>query len=144
MTDWIKKTGSLTLEGAKRIAAAAVEKANELNVGGAIAVVDHSGNLIYLERLEGTMPAAAQIAIGKAATAAAFQRPTIKIENLIQEQRLSMLVLGGITHTPYVPLMGAYPIIVDNEIVGAVAVAGAKTGENDEIIAKNAAETKLN
>ena len=133
----------LTLTAAKKIAATAALKAAELNVGGAIAVVDDSGSLIYLERLENTMPAAAQIAIGKAATAAAFQRPTIKIENLIQEQRLSMLVLGGITHTPYVPLMGAYPIVIGNEIVGAVAVAGAKTGENDEIIALAASKTSL-
>ena len=133
----------LTLTAAKKIAATAALKAAELNVGGAIAVVDDSGSLIYLERLENTMPAAAQIAIGKASTAAAFQRPTFKIENLIQEQRLSMLVLGGITHTPYVPLMGAYPIVVDNEIVGAVAVAGAKTGENDEIIALAASKICL-
>jgi len=133
----------LTLTAAKKIAATAALKAAELNVGGAIAVVDDSGSLIYLERLENTMPAAAQIAIGKASTAAAFQRPTIKIENLIQEQRLSMLVLGGITHTPYVPLMGAYPIVIGNEIVGAVAVAGAKTGENDEIIALAASKICL-
>jgi len=133
----------LTLTAAKKIAATAALKAAELNVGGAIAVVDDSGSLIYLERLENTMPAVAQIAIGKASTAAAFQRPTIKIENLIQEQRLSMLVLGGITHTPYVPLMGAYPIVIGNEIVGAVAVAGAKTGENDEIIALAASKICL-
>jgi glc operon protein GlcG len=133
----------LTLAAAKKIAATAASKAAELNVCGAIAVVDDSGNLIYLERLENTMPAAAQIAIGKAATAAAFRRPTIKIENLVQEKRQSMLVLGGITHTPYVPLMGAYPVMVDGEIAGAVSVAGAETGENDDIIAKAAAETKL-
>ncbi len=140
--DFRTKKG-LTLTAAKKIAATAASKAAELNVGGAIAVVDDSGSLIYLERLENTMPAAAQIAIGKASTAAAFQRPTIKIENLIQEQRLSMLVLGGITHTPYVPLMGAYPIVIGNEIVGAVAVAGAKTGENDEIIALAASKICL-
>lgn len=134
----------LTLGAAKKIAATAALKASELKVGAAIAVVDDSGSLIYFERLENTMPAAAQIAIGKAATAAAFRRPTISIENLIQELRIPMLVLGGITNTPYVPLMGAYPIMVDGEVAGAVSVAGAKTGENDDIIAKVAAETKLN
>lgn len=134
----------LTLTAAKKIAATAASKAAELNVGGAIAVVDDSGSLIYLERLENTMPAAAQIAIGKAATAAAFKRPTRILEDLIQTQRLSMLSLNKITHTPYVPLMGAYPVMVDGEIAGAVSVAGAITGENDDIIAKAAAETKLN
>jgi glc operon protein GlcG len=137
-------TKVLTLAAAKKIAATAAAKAAELNVGGTIAVVDNSGNLIYLERLENTMPAAAQIAIGKAATAAAFKRPTRLLEDLIQTQRISMLSLNKIPHTPYVPLMGAYPVMVDGEIAGAVSVAGAETGENDDIIAKTAAETKLN
>lgn len=139
----IKTRKVLTLQAAKKIAAAAAEKAAELQVGGAIAVVDSSGDLIYLERLEGTMPAAANIAIGKAATAAAFRRPTKKLEDLIQTQRLSMLDLSGITSTPYVPLMGAYPIVVDEEIIGAVSVAGAQTGENDEIISQYAAAVSL-
>ena len=142
MTD-IQSKQVLTLEGAKRLAAKAVEKAGELKVGGAIAVVDDGGSLIYLERLDGTMPAAANIAIGKAATAAVFKRPTKKLEHLIQRERLAMLDLSGITSTPYVPLMGAYPLIYNGEVVGAVSVAGAETGENDEIIALYAAGSFL-
>ena len=136
-----KKT--LSLKAAKLIIETAKAKAAELGVGGAIAVVDEAGSLICLEKLDGTMPAAAQIAIGKAATAAVFRRPTINIENLIQQQRLAMLTLGGITDTNYVPLMGAYPIEFDGEVVGAVSVAGAKTGENDEIIALAASQTYM-
>ena len=139
----LKSKKTLTLSAAKKIAARASEKAQELGVGGAVAIVDDGGNLIYCERWEDTMPAAANITIGKAATAAAFCRPTKNLESLIQDQRLSMLDLSGITNTPYVPLMGGYPIMVDGEIVGAVAVGGAQTGENDEIISKFAAETEL-
>lgn len=136
-----KKT--LSLQSAKKIIEAAKIKAAEIGVCGAIAVVDEAGSLMCLERLDNTMPAAAQIAIGKASTAAVFRRPTTKIESLIQEQRLVMLALGGITDTKYVPLMGAYPIEVEGQIVGAVSVAGAETGENDEIIALAASETVL-
>ncbi len=131
----------LTLEGAKTLAKKAVDKANELRVGGAIAVVDDSGNLMYLERLDGSMPAAANIAIGKAATAAAFKRPTKKLEQVIQQQRPAMQNLSGIPDTPYVPLMGAHPVYYNNEIIGAISVAGAQTGENDEIIAKAAVDS---
>lgn len=134
---------SLTLEGAKKIAARAAEKAQELNVPGVVAVVDEGGNLIYCERWNGSMPAAANITIGKAATAAAFNRPTKLLESLIQDSRLSMLDLSGITNTPYVPLMGGYPIVKDGQTIGAVAVGGAKTGENDEIIAEYASLTEL-
>lgn len=136
-----KKT--LTLQGAKKIAARAAEKARELAVGGVVAVVDEGGNLIYCERWEGTMPAAATITIGKAATAAAFNRPTKILEALIKDQRPAMLDLTGITHTPYVPLMGAYPLKIDGQTIGAVAVGGAETGDNDEIIAQYAAATPL-
>ena len=134
----------LGLDLAKAIAKRASEKASELNVGGAIAVVDDSGNLIYLEKIDGTMPAASNIAIGKAATCAAFKRPTRILEELIQNKRIAMLDLSGITNTPYVPLMGAYPIYINDEIVGAVSVAGAETGENDEIIALYACEIVVN
>jgi glc operon protein GlcG len=138
---YLKNKVHLTLDGAKKLASFAAEKARELQVGGAIAVTDHGGNLIYLERLEGTMSAASNIAIGKAATAAVFKRPTIKLENLIHETRPVMAGLQGITQTPYVPLMGGQPILYKGEIIGAVSVAGAETGENDEIIALYAKET---
>lgn len=137
----MKKTSlhkKLTLHGAKAYAAKAAQKAHELNVPGAIAVVDAWGSLIYLEVLDGTMPAAANITIGKAATAAAFRRPTHLLESLIQEKRMVMQNLSGIPDTPYVPLAGAYPIEEEGEIVGAIGIGGAHTGENDEIIAQYA------
>ena len=44
--------------GTKSVAAAASAEAKRLKAGGAIAIVDEGGNLLYLERLEGTFPAA--------------------------------------------------------------------------------------
>ncbi len=46
----------LSLELAKKNVERAVTKAQELQVGAAIAVVDDSGNLILLQKLDGTMP----------------------------------------------------------------------------------------
>jgi len=134
---------SLTLSAAKKIAKQAVLKAQELGVPGAIAVVDVTGCLIYLEKLDGTMPGASNLAIGKANTAIAFQRETIKLEDLIQQKRIVMLGLNSVIDGPYVPLMGAYPIVFEGQIIGAVGVAGALNGENDEVIAKHAANTPL-
>src|SRR5689334_7428823 len=58
---------TLSLEAAKKIVAAAVVYAKEKNApGGAIAIVDNGGNLIYLERLDGTFAASAEVAIKKA------------------------------------------------------------------------------
>jgi glc operon protein GlcG len=128
-----KKTGRITLEGAKNIADAARAAAQKRGLPGAVAIVDDGGNLVYLERWDDTMPASAKIAIDKAATAVGFGRPTIKIEEAILKGRTPMLSLSNTVD--YAPLMGGYPVIIDGMIVGGIAIAGALTGENDEIIA---------
>src|SRR5689334_7878190 len=68
---------SLTLEGARTVIAGAKLFAAKNNApGGVIAVVDDGGNLIALERLDGTFTAGANISIGKAKTAVMFKKPT--------------------------------------------------------------------
>lgn len=134
---------TLTLEAAKSLIAFATLKAKELGVGGAIAVVDDGGHLICLERIDGTMAAAANIAIGKAATAIGFKRPGTVLEETITKQRPVMQTLISATTAPFVPLKGSWPIEIAGEIVGAVAVAGAMNGENDEAIALYAIEQFL-
>lgn len=135
---------SLSLDDAKTLINLATQKAKVLGVGGAIAVVDNGGHLICLERLDGTMIAAANIAIGKAATAVGFKRPGKVLEKTVSEVRVAMQTLGNVTPAPFVPLMGGYPIVIEGEIVGGLAVAGAENGENDEIIALYAIENFMN
>jgi uncharacterized protein GlcG (DUF336 family) len=96
------------------------------------------GHLICLERIDGTMSAAASIAIGKASTAVAFKRPGIVLEQTIANERPAMNTLSHVSDFPFVPLMGSYPIEINEVIVGAIAVAGAGNGENDEKIALHA------
>jgi len=79
----------LTLEGAKKVAAAAAADARAHGEGSAIAVVDDGGNLMYLERLDGTFAAGARISIGKARTAALFKKPTAAFEDIITITRNS-------------------------------------------------------
>jgi glc operon protein GlcG len=134
----IKKT--LSLEAAKSLAARAVQKAHELGVGAAIAIVDAGGHLIYFERLDGTIIVSSDITIGKAVTALTFNRPGKVLEEAVSSGRIAMMANFGIT--TMVPLMGSYPIIVDDETVGAIAVGGTGlgAGENDEIIVLYALE----
>ena len=57
---------NITLEAAKKIVAEAVIYAKEHNApGGSIAVVDNGGNLVYLERLDGTFAASSEVSIKK-------------------------------------------------------------------------------
>ncbi|PYL41045.1 MAG: heme-binding protein, partial [Verrucomicrobia bacterium] len=75
---------SLNLESAKKAIAAAVDYAKKNNApGGVIAVVDEGGNLMALERLDGTFAMGATISIGKARTAVLFKKPTRFFEELI-------------------------------------------------------------
>jgi len=133
-----KKT--LSLEAAKMLQEFAKFKASELGVGAAIAVVDEGGHLICLERLDGTMSGASSIAIGKAATAISFKRPGIVLEKTVTDERPAMRTLGSATSFPFVPLKGSYPVELNGELIGAIAVAGAGTGDNDETIAQYAIE----
>src|SRR5437763_4518108 len=77
---------SLNLDGAKKAIAAAVDFAKRNNgPGGVIAVVDEGGNLMALERLDGTFAMGATISIGKARTAVLFKKPTRFFEALLTE-----------------------------------------------------------
>jgi glc operon protein GlcG len=120
----------LTLEGAKQVIAAATAEARRNRAGGVVAVVDDGGNLMALERIDGTFAAGANISIGKARTAAIFKRPTRFFEDVIKGGRTAMIALNDFT-----PLQGGVPIMVDGEVVGAVGVSGAASAQQDEEIA---------
>jgi glc operon protein GlcG len=120
----------LTLEGARAVIAAAAAEARRAGAGGAIAVVDEGGNLVALERLDGTFAAAGPVSIGKARTSAIFQKPTRFFEDLIRNGRTPMLALDDFT-----PLQGGVPIVVDGHVVGAVGVSGARSAQHDDDLA---------
>lgn len=122
---------SLTLEGARIVIAAAKDYAKKNNApGGVIAVVDDGGNLVALERLDGTFSAGANISIGKAKTAVMFKRPTRVFEEIIKNGRTAMVALPDFT-----PLQGGVPITVDGQVVGGVGVSGAMSAQQDEELA---------
>lgn len=127
-----KKT--LTLKGAEAVIAAAKAEAQRLNApGGVIAVVDDGGNLMALERLDGTFSAGANISIGKARTAVMFKKPTRFFEELINSNGKGRTVMAALEN--FTPLIGGIPITVDGQIVGGVGVSGAASADQDEQLA---------
>jgi len=125
---------TLTLEGAKRVVAAAIAYARSHDApGAAVAVVDAGGHTILLERLDGSFPASADVSIGKARTAVNFGRPTRGMEDSINKGRPALAAVAAVT--PFTPLMGGVPIMVGKEIVGAVGVSGAASAQQDDEIA---------
>src|SRR5215467_2056103 len=127
-----KKT--LTLQGAEQVIAAAKNEAMKLHApGGVIAVVDDGGNLMALERLDGTFSAGANISIGKAKTAVMFKKPTRFFEELINSSGKGRTVMTALEN--FTPLIGGIPVTVDGQIVGGVGVSGAATADQDEQLA---------
>jgi glc operon protein GlcG len=127
-----KKT--LTLEGAERVISAAKAEAKKLQApGGVIAVVDDGGNLMALERLDGTFAAGANVSIGKARTAVMFKKPTRFFEELINSSGKGRTVMAALND--FTPLIGGIPITVDGQIVGGVGVSGAASAQQDEELA---------
>ena len=123
-------TKTISLEAAKKVALEAVKYAKANNApGGAVAVVDNGGNLVYLERLDGTFAASAEVSIKKASTAALFRAASAKLENSINAGRQALITVG---HTF---LQGGIPIVVDGQVIGAIGVSGAASAQQDEDIA---------
>ncbi len=128
---------SLTL--AKKIAQVAITHAKKLKApGGAIAIVDASGYLVHLVRLDHTFPASSTISIGKARTAALFRKETLVFEQAITNKGRTAMVsaIHGFT-----PMQGGILIKSKGKIIGAIGVSGAASAPQDEEIAIAAAKT---
>jgi len=125
---------TLTLQGAEQaIAAARMEAQKEQAPGAVIAVVDDGGNLMALERIDGTFAAGANVSIGKARTAVMFKKPTRVFEELINSNGKGRTVMTALPD--FTPLIGGIPIVIDGEIVGGVGVSGAASADQDEKLA---------
>ena len=74
---------TLSLDDAKRVAAAARVEAEKNGWAVVIAVADDGGHLMYLERLDGCQKASSRIAEKKARTAILFKRPSKAIVGFI-------------------------------------------------------------
>ena len=131
-------TKNISLEAARKVVAEAVIYAKANNApGGAIAVVDAGGNLVYLERLDNTFAAASEVAIKKANTAALFKAPSSKLENSINGGRQALITVG---HTF---LQGGIPIIYQGLVIGAIGVSGSASAQQDEDMANAGAKAKI-
>ena len=120
---------ALSLQAAKTVAAAAEADARAKGARVVIAVVDEGGHLLLLERLDNTQVASVDVGIGKARTAAIFRRPSKVFEDQIRNGRVAALGLPGVT-----ALQGGVPIIVNQQVIGAIGVSG-ETPQQDEDIA---------
>ena len=114
--------------GADAVLRAAEEVARGKGHRVVIAVVDASGDLLALRRLDDTQPASVRVGIDKARTAAIFVRPSREIEEQVTAGRLGALALHGAA-----ALTGGIPLRVDGEVVGAIGTSGETPDEDESV-----------
>ena len=127
----------LTLEDAKRIAAAAQAEAQRNGWRVVIAVVDDGGPLLYLQRSHDTQFGSVETAIQKARAAVAFQRPTKVSEDAVAGGRLIHLALPGV-----IPAEGGVPLMLDGTTVGGLGISGVRSSQDGQIAAAGVAALK--
>lgn len=126
---------SLDLAAARRVGAAAIAEAAAGGFTVVVAVADAGGDLVLLERMDGTQLGSVEVAIEKARCAVRFKRPTKEWEEALAAGRTAVLGIPGV-----LPVEGGIPLLDrDGRIVGAVGVSGAlprQDGQSAEAAAR--------
>jgi glc operon protein GlcG len=126
---------AISVETARKVAAAAIAEGKKNGWTVAAAIVDTAGDLVFFERMDGTQAGSTVVSQEKARTAARFKRPTKAFEDAVAGGRQVILGLPGVT-----PLEGGIPLVIEGKIVGAIGVSGA-TSPQDGVCAQAGADT---
>jgi glc operon protein GlcG len=120
----------VSLETAKKIAAASEAYATEKKWPVVIVIVDTGGNLVLVHKIDNTQIGSIEVATGKARTANNFKRPTKVFEDGVAAGGIGLRIL---TLPNAVAIEGGEPIIVDGKIVGAIGVSGVQASQDGEV-----------
>ena len=119
----------LTLAAARTIAEAALADAEQRGLSSlVVTVVDDGGRLFVLLRQDHAEPAAVDIGIAKARTAAIFMKATKEWKERLLSGATWVLGMPNLT-----PIEGGQPIVVEGRVIGAVGIAGASGPLDTEI-----------
>ncbi len=125
---------NVTLDDARRVIAAAEQRAVEIGQPMNVAVVDAGGNLVAHVRQDGAWIGSIKISISKAWTSRAFD---ITTKDLGDNSQPSQQFFGiHTTNDGNVAIFaGGVPLRRDGVVVGAVGVSGG-SGEQDQSVAE--------
>lgn len=123
----MKSRPMLCEEDCRKIVAAAESEARSHNWAVSIALLDDGGHLLYFQRMDGAGPYTAQVAEGKARTAALTRRPSKHYEDIISSGRVAVLSM------PLIAVQGAVPIMAGETCVGAIGVSGVQSHEDEQV-----------
>ncbi|HZS25704.1 MAG TPA: heme-binding protein [Candidatus Angelobacter sp.] len=129
----------VSLENAKKAAAAALAEAVKNHWNMAVAVVDPNGTLVYYEKMDNTQNASANVAIDKARSAALYKRPTKALQDALASGGAGLRVMSL---RDAIPVEGGVPLVSEGKIIGAIGVSGANSDQDGQCATAGAATLK--
>ena len=128
----------MSLDNLKKMAGYVEEKANEIGVPMVFTVVDEGGNLVYFQRMPGSLLISIKVSQDKAYTAVSLKCPTAALADVTKPGD-SLWSLHNSGDGRIICFGGGYPIEVDGKVIGAIGVSGG-TAEEDMSVATYALE----
>jgi len=119
----------ISIENAKKAAAAAEAEAKKNNWSMCISVVAPSGDLVYFERMDNCQYASIKISQHKARAAAIYRRSIKTFADRIAQGGGGLTVL---TLDDVVASDGGYPLVMGGKVVGAIGCSGGSAQEDGQ------------
>jgi len=122
----------LSVNTAVTIAQTAVQTCKAQGYNVSAHVLGRSGEVLVAMRGDDTGPHTLENSMKKAWTARAQRAPSVNFANAVKMNP----TVGAIHLTNMVPAQGGLPIMLGDDVIGAVGVSGAPGGDKDEACAK--------
>ena len=119
----------LTLSDAEFLLDQAHQYAIDHTFNVSICIVDETGHLLAMKRMDDASPMTANLALEKAKCSAISRRSSGVFENLIKNGQMGFLTMETFSGM----LEGGEPIIYQGQLVGAVGVSGVKSFQDAQI-----------
>jgi glc operon protein GlcG len=125
----------ISLSTAKRVVDAAEAEATANDWAMTIAVIDSTGHLVVLHKMDQALFGSIAVAQAKGRTAVDFKRPTKVFDDAVAGGGPGLKLLST---ENLCPLEGGIPLLENGMIVGAIGVSGAQSPQDGQVAAAGA------
>ena len=122
----------ITLDAAKKIMAAAEAEADKNKWPMAIVILDSTGHMVMMHKIDNTQYGSILAAEAKAVSAINYRRSTKVFEDLVAQGGIGLRTLQLPSASP---IEGGLPIVVDGKVVGAIGVSGGTAPQDGQVAA---------
>jgi len=114
--------GEISGDAAAKVAQGCLDFAAKHNFAAAVVILDPTGNVIHSHRMDGVRPDEIESALNRARAALFNRNPTNSAPN--PNANVVAAVRGSLARG-FDPSPGGLPLVFDNQMIGAIGVAGS-------------------